>query len=162
MADLHPGLSATVTGGDPGIAERVVATGPSALRPGVAKTAPTQSQVRVPATAVHAKPYVLGNVVAGQTVAITPIKVWWTGGGSKAGVYCDWRGYPGSRIDGKPWMALVAEVGSSAHVAEGSNLTFTVPADGTLILYVNDDKPEGNVGFGDVTVTVGKASGAEK
>jgi hypothetical protein len=33
-------------------------------------------------------------------------------------------------------------------------LTFTVESSGTLVLYANDDRPQDNVGAGDVTVTV--------
>jgi hypothetical protein len=87
-------------------------------------------------------------------VTIVPIKVWWSGGGSKTGVFCDWNGYKGSGTKAMPWMALVAAVGKDTFVPTNNTLTFTVPADGTLVLYPNDGKPQDNVGAGEVTVTV--------
>jgi hypothetical protein len=119
------------------------------------KPAPGATRVRVPATSVGRDPVVVGPVKAGQVVTVQPIKVWWTGGGSKRGVYCDWKGYEGSNNeDGHPWMSLVAAVGKDSHAPTDNSLTFTAAADGMLILYANDDKAEGNVGWGEVTVTV--------
>lgn len=119
------------------------------------KPAPAELRVRIPATSVGRDPVVVGSVEAGQVVTVRPIKVWWTGGGSKGGVYCDWKGYEGSNNEGgHPWMSLIAAVGKDSHAPANNTLTFTVAADGTLVLYANDDKPEGNIGSGEVTVTV--------
>jgi hypothetical protein len=150
LKDLAPRMNVSVTAGEPGTATRIVATGM-----GAAKPAPAESKVTIPATATPEAPIVVGTVTAGQRVTITPIKVWWTGGGSKGGVFCDWNGYPDRKQpNGKHWMALVAAVNSSLFAPENNALSFTVPADGTLTLYANDGGPDGNKGSGEVTVTV--------
>lgn len=51
-------------------------------------------------------------------------------------------------------MALVAEMGDSFFFPTGSTLSFVAPSDGTLVVYVNDDKADDNAGAGDVTITV--------
>lgn len=156
IKELTPGMSVQVTSGQPGVAERVVAVnGVLGVGDAAAKTAPVESRVHIPATAVGSNPVIVGLVKAGQVVTIEPIRVWWTGGGTKAGKYCDWKGYEGSsNMGGHPWMALVAAVGKETHAPADNKLNFTVAADGVLVVYANDDKPEGNVGAGDVTVKV--------
>ena len=89
----------------------------------------------------------------GQKVTVAPIKTWWTGGGSRKGEYCDWRGYP-RKTRTRPWMTLVAAGGDASFAPENNALTFTAPADGKLVLYANDDRPEGNEGSALVTVIV--------
>ena len=143
--DLSPGMPAQVTSREPGVAERITVDN---------RVAPEDSKVRVPANAGPDNPVVVGTVKAGQQVTIVPIKVWWSGGGSKTGVYCDWNGYKGSGSKGMPWMVLVAAVGKSTFVPANNILTVTVPEDGTLVIYANDRKPQDNLGAGDITVTV--------
>jgi hypothetical protein len=151
IKDLALGMVVQVNTSEPGVAGRIVvdATGAS-----VVKAAPASSRVRVPANTAPEHPVVVGAVKAGQVVTVVPIKVWWCGGGSKAGVFCDWNGYQGRGSKTMPWMVLVAAVGKDTFVPTDNALTFTVPADGTLALYPNDERPEDNVGSGDVTVTV--------
>lgn len=138
------------------MAERVIAAnGVMGAGDAATKTAPAESRVHIPAASVGSHPVIVGLVKAGQVVTVEPIKVYWTGGGSKAGKYCDWNGYPGSGNEGgHPWMAVVAAVGKESHAPANNKLSFTVAADGMLVVYANDDKPEGNVGSGDVTVKV--------
>lgn len=109
--------------------------------------------VIVPASALKGNPITIGRVTLGQTVTIVPKKVWWSGGGTKKGHYCDWRGYDPDKAKGIPWMALVAAVGLDEHWAKDNTLSFVVPANGTLVLYANDEAP-GNSGSAEVTVTI--------
>jgi hypothetical protein len=110
--DLKPGMSVQVSSGQPGVAERVIAAnGVLGAGDAATKTAPTETRVHIPAASVGSNPVVVGMVKAGQVVTVEPIKVWWTGGGSKAGKYCDWKGYEGSNNNGHPWMSVVAAVG---------------------------------------------------
>jgi len=156
IRDLATGMSVQISSGQPGVAERVVAAnGVLGAGDTATKVAPAESRVHIPATSVGSKPVIVGMVKAGQVVTIEPIKVYWCGGGSKSGQYCDWNGYPGSGNEGgHPWMAVVAAVGKDSHAPAGNKLSFTAAADGMLVVYANDDKPEGNVGSGDVTVKV--------
>jgi hypothetical protein len=150
LKDLAPKMSVNITAGEPGTATRIVATGI-----GAAKPAPPESKVTIPATATPEAPIIVGLVTTGQRVTITPIKVWWTGGGSKTGIFCDWNGYPDRKQpNGKHWMALIAAVNASIYAPENNAFSFTVPSDGTLSLYANDGGPDGNKGSGEVTVTV--------
>ena len=156
IKELTAGMSVQVSSGQPGVADRVVAAnGVLGAGDAAIKVAPAESRVHIPATSVGSNPVIVGMVKAGQVVTVEPIKVYWTGGGSKAGKYCDWNGYEESGNEGgHPWMAVVAAVGKDSHAPAGNKLTFTVGADGMLVVYANDDKPEGNVGSGDVTVKV--------
>jgi hypothetical protein len=153
FSEIKPGMIANVTGGDLGVASRISVTsgGPKLT---TSKVAPKETRVRIGANNIKAKPVVVGNVTAGQTVTVTPIKVWWCGGGSKKKEHCDWRGYDKSNIRGKHWMALIAAVGEETFAPTGSTMTFTVPADGTLVLYANDDRAEDNLGSGEVTLSI--------
>lgn len=146
---LALGTRAIVTPGEPGFAAKIVTPPPGAE----AKIAAGQSLVKVPATALKENPVVVGSVTAGQKVTVTPKKVWWSGGGSKKGVFCDWRGYTPNQPKGIPWMALVAAVGTDEHWAKDNTLSFTVAANGTLVLYASDGKG-GNEGGGEVIVKI--------
>jgi hypothetical protein len=97
----------------------------------------------------------LGHVIAGQKVTVKPVKVEWSGGGSKRGVFTDWRGHNPDKLmkNQIPWMALVAAVGPSEHWAKDNTLSFTVPEDGELLLYANDALGD-NKGEAEVVVTV--------
>ena len=117
------------------------------------KPAAGQSLIKVPASALKENPVVVGSVTAGQKVTVTPKKVWWSGGGSKKGVFCDWRGYTPNQPNGIPWMALVAAVGTDEHWAKDNTLSFTVPANGMLVLYASDGKG-GIEGGGEVIVKI--------
>jgi hypothetical protein len=151
VKDLSLGMQAQVTVGEPGTAARIISPPPGTQL----KAASGQMAIKVPANALKANPIIVGSVIAGQKVTITPKKVWWTGGGSQRGQYCDWRGYKPEGSKGIPWMALVAAVGGTEHWAKDNTLTFTVPANGSLVLYANDDKG-GNDGEAEVIVTVAK------
>jgi hypothetical protein len=154
LASLAPGMTAMVASAS-GDASRIVATTGSKPTGGDdAGVVLKEAKFTVPAASSRTKPVIVGSVKAGQQVTITPIRVHWSGGGSKKGVYCDWNGYPGKRDSGHTWMALVASVGKSTFAPKDNALSFTVPADGLLALYANDDSPEDNVGSGEVTVTV--------
>lgn len=155
IKDLTAGMSVQVSSGEPGVADRVVAAnGVMGAGDMATKVAPAESRVHIASTSVGSNPVVVGMVKAGQIVTVEPVKVWWTGGGSKSGQYCDWKGYAGTSNQGHPWMAVVAAVGKESHSPADNKLTFTVAADGMLVVFANDDKPEGNVGAGDVTVKV--------
>lgn len=117
--------------------------------------APGMSEVEVPATAGSGNPVKVGKVTAGQKVTLVIGRVLWKGGGSKTGDSTDWRGYRGRKEgNGLPWMALVAAVGKQNFVPDKRTFTFTVPADGILVLYCNDRNPDGNSGRGELTVHV--------
>lgn len=153
--DLQLGMSVQVSGGRPGEADRVIAAnGVLGTGDAASKNAPAETRVHIPASSVESNPVIVGAVKAGQVIMVEPIKVWWTGGGTKAGKYCDWKGYERSNINGHPWMSVVAAVGKDSHAPANNTLSFTVAADGVLVVYANDDKAEGNVGGGDVRVKV--------
>jgi len=155
LKDLALGKKVQVTPGETGFAARIISPPPGTF----SKVAPTQSLVKVPATSVNTNPVVVGSVKAGQVVTVTPKKVWWTGGGTHKGKYTDWRGYDPDKVKkGVPWMALVAAVGKDEHWAKDNTLSFTVPEDGNLVLYASDGDAGGNIGDGEVTVTVGAAA----
>jgi len=117
--------------------------------------APASSTVEVPATAGSRSPVKVGTVTAGQKITLTIGHVLWKGGGSKTGDSTDWRGYRGRKEgNGLPWLALVAAVGKQNFLPDKKVFTFTVPANGTLVLYCNDGNPDGNSGKGEVTVKV--------
>lgn len=112
--------------------------------------------VKLPASALQTQPLKLGKVAAGQKVTVTAVNVQWSGGGSKGGVFCDWRGHdPDKKLaNGIPWMALVAAVGKKEHWPKTkSAFSFTVKEDGDLVLYANDDQG-GNLGEANVVVKV--------
>ena len=150
LSDLAVGNSVAVTTGEPGTANRIVVF---AANFGI-KPAPGQSKIKVLATNVTDKPVIVGTVVAGQKVSITPIKVWWTGGGSKKGKFTDWRGYDPEKAKRAPWMALVATVNGTEFWAKDNSLEFTVPSDGKLELSCNDGDAGGNDGAAEITVTI--------
>jgi|GEM_PF-2712248 len=149
LKELTVGTAVQVSPGQAGFAARIISPPPGKQ---AKKMAPAQSTVKVPAKANKAAPFVAGHVTAGQTVTITPKKVWWTGGGSKKGKYVDWSGYEPHPEKGIPWMAFVAAVGKSEFWAKGGTLSFTVPADGELLLYAQDADARGNEGTAEVVV----------
>jgi len=117
--------------------------------------APATSTVEIPATAGHRNPVKIGKVTKGQTVTLTIGHVLWTGGGSKRGAFADWHGYRDRREhNGLPWMAVVLAVGDHNFLPDKKEFTFTVPADGELVIFANDENPNGNSGKGEVTVKV--------
>jgi hypothetical protein len=153
-AALAPGMIALVATGDPGTASRIMASVP--VKPTlIAKPVPPTAQVRFPASTGEEKPHIHGSVKAGQKVTVTPVKVWWEGGGSRKGKFTDWHGYPGSRNNhDKPWMALIAQVGGNYFSPKDGALSFTVPTDGVLVFFCNDEKAEGNEGSASISVTI--------
>lgn len=115
-----------------------------------------ENPVKVPASTLKTQPLKLGTVAAGQKVTVTAVKVQWSGGGSKQGLFCDWRGHnPDQKLaNGIPWMALVVAVGKKEHWPKTkSSFSFTVKEDGELVLYANDDQG-GNLGEAEVVVKV--------
>ena len=150
LKDLPAGASVQVTRGETNYAARIISPAPGAQT----KAAPSQANMKVPATATKLNPVLIGGVVAGQRVTVTAKKVWWSGGGSRKGSYCDWKGYDQTNVNGLPWMALVAAVGNEDHGVKDNSLAFEVKADGTLTLFANDSAPDGNDGDAQVTVTV--------
>ncbi len=150
LKELPPGASVQVTRGEAGFAARIVSPAPTAQ----VKAAPAQSEVKISAMDGRAKPATIGAVVAGQRVTIMPKKVWWSGGGSRKGAFCDWRGYEGTNMSGKPWMALIAAVGSEESWPKDNTLSFTVSSAGVLTVFANDTAGEDNAGQGQVTVSI--------
>jgi hypothetical protein len=51
-------------------------------------------------------------------------------------------------------MALVAAVNHKNYLPDKKEYTFTVHEDGLLVVFANDDNPDGNTGKGEVIVTV--------
>jgi hypothetical protein len=112
--------------------------------------------VKLPPNTLKTRPLILGTVTAGQKVTLTAVKVQWSGGGSKAGVFCDWRGHNPDKplANGIPWMALVASVGKKEYWPKTkSAFSFTVKEDGELVLYANDEQG-GNLGEAEILVKV--------
>jgi hypothetical protein len=112
--------------------------------------------ITLPGSTLKTTPFSVGTVVAGEKVTITPKEVRWSGGGTKKGQFCDWRGHnPNVPLAGSgiPWMALVAAVEKNEFWAKDHTLSFTVPADGMLLLYANDTGG-GNEGQADIIVTI--------
>ena len=112
-------------------------------------------KVEVPATAGPRNPQKIATVRAGQKISVTIGHVLWKGGGSRTGNSTDWRGYRG-RIERNalPWMALVFAVGKQTFLPDKREFTFTAPADGDLVAFANDSKPDGNSGKAELTVTI--------
>jgi hypothetical protein len=146
---LTAGTLVMVTPGELDSAGTIVSPPPA----GEIKPVPPESHITILATANMVSPVKVGMVTAGQTITVLPQNVRWCGGGSRKGVYTDWRGYEqGGK--GIPWMALVAAVGDKTYWAQNNTLSFVAPTDGLLILYANDNKPEDNTGQADLIVTV--------
>ncbi len=154
LADLAPGMVVVVTAVKPGVAARVAAIEVKSTEKKLHQVAMERAVV-VSASNTAKRAMVLGPVYAGQIVRIAlrgPIR--WTCGGKRAGEFCDWGGFPDDRYLGMPRMALVAFVDKAPFLASGKRFTFTVPADGKLGLFANDDDPAGNEGSAEVVVTV--------
>jgi hypothetical protein len=124
--------------------------------------APATSNIVIPATAGAKHPVVVGKVKEGQVVTMHIGRVLWGGGGSEGKKPTNWRGYLGRyERNGLPWMALVASVKHKDFLPDKKDFTFTVPQDGVLAVFANDDNPNGNTGKGEVTVTVSEPGAKE-
>jgi len=156
LTDLEAGMLVVVTAARPGVAARV-----SAVRMKVSggekpfhKVLAERALV-VPSANTARQAIVISKVFAGQIVRIVPrVPVRWSSGGARKGQFCDWHGFPGDRVLGMPRMALVAFVGKTPFLATGDRFTFTVPADGMLGFFANDDDAAGNEGSAEVLVTI--------
>lgn len=118
-------------------------------------TKPEPIKIEVPATAGPRNPIKIATVHTGQKISVTIGPVLWKGGGSRTGDSTDWRGYR-NRLEKNalPWMALVFAVGKQTVLPDKREFTFTAPADGDLVAFANDSKPDGNSGKGQLTVTI--------
>jgi hypothetical protein len=117
--------------------------------------APATSNVVIPAIAGAKHPVVVGKVKEGQVVTLHIGRVFWGGGGTEGKRETNWRGYPHRyEHNGLPWMALVAAVNHKSYLPDKKDYSFTVHEDGVLVVFANDDNPNGNTGKGEVTVTV--------
>jgi hypothetical protein len=84
------------------------------------------------------------RVARGQVFLITPDPAGrWSGGGSKTGKTCDYRGYFPNKND--PWMKMYWRVGTTTTPVI-SNQPITAPADGEIELLCWDGKVDGNSG----------------
>ena len=119
------------------------------------KKFPHSKDFEIPAAATQSDPMHIARVTAGQTVTLSIRNVHWSGGGTKGKTPTDYRGYRDRREhNGLPWMALVAGIGSHHFLPDHAEYSFTVPEDGELVLFANDDRPDGNVGRAKVTVKI--------
>ncbi len=154
LSDLAPGMVVVVTATKPGLAARVAAIEVKSREKKLHQVS-VERTVVVSSANTAQRAMILGPVYAGQIVRIAlrgPIR--WTCGGKRAGEFCGWGGFPDDRYLGMPRMALVAFVDKAPFLASGERFTFTVPADGKLGLFANDDDPAGNEGSAEVVVTV--------
>jgi len=67
----------------------------------------------------------------------------WSGGGSKQGVFCDYKGYPDRRNN---WMRMFLQIADEKAVPVDPDLIQSAPVDGILKLYAEDGSAAGNVG----------------
>jgi hypothetical protein len=142
---LTPGMKASVALSDSKTIARIAATG-------LQKVNATQSlEATIEATASPQSPTKITTVAAGQLVSITGLRGSWSGGGSRKGISCDWKGYPDSDVH---WMALCARIGAQVFTFSKDILEFLAPANGVLELYAQDDNPKGNTGRVAVKVQV--------
>lgn len=151
--DLGAGLlHMSQMSGQPTAESRAAAsTQPVTGRPAVARGVAKTLQVTVSAFKNEGDPVATGlRLEKGQTFTLKPNPSdKWTGGGSKRGKWCDYRGYP----DKLPWMQMHWKIGqSSGAVASGEAVV--APAAGELMLFCNDAKIEDNDGGIGVAVTV--------
>ena len=123
---------------------------------------PHTKDFSVPAVCGESDPIRVAHVSKGDEVTLYIGDVHWTGGGTKTGKYTGWRGYP-DRYEHNhlPWMALVAKVGDRTFLPDKKEFTFTVPDDGVLALFCNDDNPDGNRGRGLVKVKIEQSRRAD-
>jgi hypothetical protein len=83
-------------------------------------------------------------------VAAHPGDQWAKGGGTKKGVLCNFRGYPGRGN----WMRMMVRVGEGEKCVVNDTYVFARQP-GKLVLFANDDKPRGNHGFIRVKILIG-------
>lgn len=146
-------------GGGPATRPGVVTDG-RAPRPAVARGAAKTLQVTVSAFKIESDPVATGlRLEKGQTFTLKPNPAdRWTGGGTKRGKWCDYRGYP----DKLPWMQMRWKVGeATGAVVSGESVA--APSAGELMLFCSDgriDDNEGAIGVG-VTVTPPAAPAAQ-
>ena len=72
----------------------------------------------------------------------------WTGGGSRAGKYCSYRGYTDRGVGA--WMSMKYRIGDSIYIVDEGLVK--VKEDGEIKLYCYDDKASGN--FGEIKVGI--------
>ena len=96
----------------------------------------------------------------GQTCRLKPNRNdEWTGGGSKRGVYCDYRGYPGKS---NQWMRMFYRIGDSGSIeAVDPEKVVIAPAEGELLLFVEDALIAGNDGEIRVAIVLNPEVGDE-
>lgn len=104
-------------------------------------------EVSVPAEKNRDTPYSSGvRVSQGSTFMLIPHPAdQWSGGGSKRGQFCDYRGYnPDSEL--KPWMRLFYQVANGPPRPVDPGVTISAEADGFIRLFAEDDDAGGNRG----------------
>ena len=69
----------------------------------------------------------------------------WTGGGTKSGVYCDYRGYDLEKLKAA-WMRMYFTIGGGQPVPVDPGQVVVARRDGALQLFVSDGGPKGNKG----------------
>src|SRR5437868_1136444 len=99
----------------------------------VSTTAPAGVEVTVPATRNAKAPVATGvQLAAGQSFTINPNSDdKWNGGGTKKGVWCDYRGYPGKTTG---WMAMMWKVGDATGKVQ-PDVAVSAKEAGELLLY---------------------------
>ena len=80
----------------------------------------------------------------GQTFRVIPDpKGEWSGGGTKRGAFCDYRGYPDRAND---WMRMFSQVGTQEREPVDPEAIRTATGDGVLKLFADDGSAAGNEG----------------
>lgn len=80
----------------------------------------------------------------------------WSGGGSKAGVFCDYKGYADR---GTNWMRMYSQVGDGNPEPVDPEVVRTAAVDGDLKLFAEDGSAAGNKGAIKVEIIVDPATG---
>ena len=80
----------------------------------------------------------------------------WTGGGTKAGVYCDYMGYDDR---GNDWMRLKYQIGDGKPVPVVSGQKCYAESAGMLRLFCHDSNISGNKGRIRVFIKLGSSIG---
>jgi aspartyl protease family protein len=138
----------------PGVATQQPATPPTvANKPAIPQPRLGRKSVEVAVPGDHNR----GNAVEtgftlkkGQSFTVVPNpEDRWSGGGTKHGKTCDFRGYPDRPNN---WMKMYWKIGDSVELVDPDKKC-VAPADGMLSLFAEDDKPRDNSGQIRATVT---------
>ncbi len=118
-------------------------------------------KIKVPANHGIPNPLKVTPVRRGDRITIRPIKGKWSGGGSKAKQFCDWKGYPAQpksrhTADRFPltWMSLRASIDKDQYLISSEKIQFTALNSGSLRLFCFDPDPKENQGDIEVEISI--------